>query len=55
MKKIQFFFHCQTKASWIKYVFEYNYRKIPNISPGLIEVHKHSFGVLYSGEGLYSE
>ena len=37
------------------------YRKIPNISPGLIEVRKHFLGGLYSGgayirEGdLYSE
>ena len=31
------------------------YRKIPNISPGLIEVFKHFLGGLYSGGGLYSE
>ena len=29
------------------------YRKIPNISPGLIEARKHILGGLYSG-GLYS-
>ena len=27
----------------------FNYRKIPNISPGLIEVRKHILGGLYSG------
>ena len=26
-----------------------SYRKIPNISPGLIEVRKHFWGGLYSG------
>ena len=36
------------------------YRKIPNVSPGLIEVFKHFLGGLYSGGlifggGLYSE
>ena len=29
------------------------YRKIPNVSPGLIEVFKHFLGGLYSG-GLHS-
>ena len=28
------------------------YRKIPNISPGLIEVRKHFLGGLYLGGGL---
>ena len=37
-----------------------SYRKIPNLSPGLIEVRKHFLGGLYSGGlifggGLYSE
>ena len=27
----------------------YTYRKIPNVSPGLIEVFKHFLGGLYSG------
>ena len=31
----------------------FTYRKIPNISPGLIEVRKHFLGGLYAG-GLYS-
>ena len=31
----------------------FNYCKIPNISPGLIEVRKHILGGLYLG-GLYS-
>ena len=26
-----------------------SYRKTPNISPGLIEIHKHILGSLYSG------
>ena len=30
------------------------YRKIPNISPGLIEVRKPFLEGLYSGGGLYS-
>ena len=31
------------------------YHKIPNISPGLIEVRKHFLVGLYSGGGLYTE
>ena len=34
-------------------VVQERYRKIPNVSPGLIEVFKHFLGGLYSG-GLYS-
>ena len=30
-----------------------DYRKIPNISPGLIEVRKHIFGGLYSGGHIF--
>ena len=30
---------------------EYKYRKIPNISPGLIEVRKHFLGGSYLGGG----
>ena len=30
------------------------YRKIPNVSPGLIEVFKHFLGGLIFGWGLYS-
>ena len=33
-------------------VYRIEYRKIPNISPGLIEVRKHILGGLYSG-GAY--
>ena len=32
-----------------KHIFVVIYRKIPNISPGLIEVRKHFLGGLYSG------
>ena len=32
-----------------------DYRKIPNISPGVIEVRKHFLGGLYSEGGLYSD
>ena len=40
--------------------FEITYRKIPNVSPGLIKVFKHFLVGLYSGGayirgGLYSE
>ena len=31
------------------------YRKIPNISSGLIEVRKHILGAYIRGKGLYSE
>ena len=37
----------------VGYNVQYKYCKIPNISPGLIEVRKHFLGGLYSG-GLYS-
>ena len=34
------------------FVSYFVYRKIPNISPGLIEVRKHFLEGLYSGGGL---
>ena len=36
------------------YLFQLKYRKIPNISPGLIAVRKHFLGT-YIQRGLYSE
>ena len=35
--------------AWCAKIFFSKYRKIPNVSPGLIEVFKHFLGGLYSG------
>ena len=47
-------------TDWVLKSILVTYRKIPNVSPGLIEVFKHFLEGLYSegltfGGGLYSE
>ena len=50
----------RAQALTLENVSNEKYRKIPNVSPKLIEVFKHFWGGLYSGglifgRGLYSE
>ena len=46
--------HFQHPATHYRYILKYEqYRKIPKISPGLIEVRKHFWGA-YIRRGLYS-